>query len=160
MYTYIYFFLFIYFFPVWKSPFPPFSSWFSREENRFQERAITEDDIKRAKKQGKLSLSIHLNGDEDTNDVKDEINWWGDRLKEAFEQLEVGEVIEKGTEDRRVEVELRGSETMGPEIKKWMKGHDYFREKEQQSTDMKEWRKKHGYSWDEKHRPHRVLFTL
>ena len=55
---------------------------------------------------------------------------------------------------------MRGSEKMGPEIKKWMKGHDYFREKEQQSTDMKEWRKKHGYSWEEKHRPHRVLFTL
>ena len=57
-----------------------------------------------------MSLSIHLNGIEDTNDVKDEISWWGGRLKEAFEQLEVGDVIEKGREDRRLEVELHGSE--------------------------------------------------
>ena len=86
-------------------------------ERRLQERAITEDDIKRAKKQGKLSLSIHLNGEEDTNDAKHEINWWGERIKESFEQLEVGEVIEKDTEDRRMQVELRGSENLGPEIK-------------------------------------------
>ena len=107
-----------------------------------------------------MSLSIHLNDEEDTNDAKHEINWWGDRLKEAFQKLEVGEVIEKGTEDRRVQVELRRSENLGPEIKEWLMGHDYFREKEQQSTDMKEWLKKHGYFWEENDRPHRVLFTL
>jgi hypothetical protein len=129
-------------------------------ERRIQERAITEYDIMRAKKQGNLSLSIHLNGEEDANGVKHEINWWGDRLKEAFQQLELADVIEKGTEDRRVQVELRGSEKSGPEIKEWLKEHDYFREKEQQSTDMKEWLKKHAYSWEEKDRPHRVLFTL
>jgi hypothetical protein len=65
----------------------------------------------RKMREGKLSLSIHLNGEEDSNDVKHEINWWGDRIKEAFQQLEVGEVIEKGTDDRRVQVELCGSET-------------------------------------------------
>ena len=36
---------------------------------RAQEQAITEDDIKRAKRQGKMSLSIHLNDEEDTNDL-------------------------------------------------------------------------------------------
>ncbi len=84
---------------------------------RAQERAITKDDLRRTKTRGKMSLSIHLNGEEDTNDGKDEINWWGDRLKEDLQQLEVGEVIEKGKEDRRVQVELRGSENRGPEIK-------------------------------------------
>ena len=49
---------------------------------------------------------------------------------------------------------------MGPEIKEWLKEHDYFREKKQQSTDMNEWLKQHGYSWEEKDRQHRVLFTL
>jgi hypothetical protein len=127
---------------------------------RAQKRAITEDDIKRTKRQGKISLSIHLNGEEDKNDVNDEINWWADRLKEAFQQLEVGEVIEKGAQDRRVLVELRGSENVGPEIKEWLKEHNYFREKKQQGADMKEWLKQHGYSWEEKDRPHRVLFTL
>jgi hypothetical protein len=49
---------------------------------------------------------------------------------------------------------------MGREIKGWLKEHNYFREKEQQSTDMNEWLKQHGYSWEEKDRQHRVLFTL
>jgi hypothetical protein len=93
-------------------------------------------------------------------DVKHEINWWGERIKESFEQLELGDVTEKGTEQRRVQVELRGSEKRGPGIKGWLKEHDYFREKEQQSTDMKAWLKQHGYSWEEKHRPHCLLFTL
>jgi len=53
-----------------------------------------------ALREGKMSLSIHLNGEEDTTEVKEEIRWWGDRLKEAFGQLEVGEVNEKGTEHR------------------------------------------------------------
>jgi RNA recognition motif-containing protein len=127
---------------------------------RCQERVITERDIKEAKAQGKMSLSIHLNGIEDTNGVKDEIIWWGGRLKEAFEQLEVGEVIQKGREDRRLEVELHGSENFCPAIKEWLKGHDYFREKEQQSADMKEWLNEHGYMWEEKERRNRVLFTL
>jgi len=127
---------------------------------RIAERAITEDDIRRTKARGKMSLSIHLNGEEDTNDGKDEINWWVGRLKEELQQLEVGDVIEKGKEDRRVQVELRGSENRGPEIKEWLKGHNYFREKHQQSTDMKEWLDQHGYSWEEKVRPHRLLFTL
>jgi predicted RNA-binding protein with RPS1 domain len=83
-------------------------------EHRIQERAITEYDIKRAKQQGKLSLSIHLNGEEDTNHAKHEINWWGERMKESFEQLELGDVTEKGMEHRRVQVEFRGSENMGP----------------------------------------------
>ena len=83
-------------------------------ERRIQERSITEDDIRRAKQQGKLSLSIHLNGEEDTGGAKDEINWWAGWLKEAFQDLEVGDVIEKGTQDRRVQVELRGSENKGP----------------------------------------------
>jgi hypothetical protein len=74
--------------------------------------------------------------------------------------LEMGEVIEKGTEDRRVQVELRRSENLGPEIKEWLKEHNYFREKEQQSTDMKEWQNQHGYSWEVKDRPYRVLLTL
>ena len=72
--------------------------------------------------------------------------------------MEVGEVIEKGTQDRRMQVELRRSENVGPEIKEWLKEHNYFREKKQQSTDMREWLKQHGYSWEDKHRPHRVLF--
>ncbi len=84
---------------------------------RIVERAITEYDVKRVKTEGKLSLSIHLNGEENTNDGKDEINWWGVRLKEELHKLEVGDVIEKGMEDRRVQVELRGSENMGPGIK-------------------------------------------
>ena len=124
------------------------------------ERAITEDDIRRAKRQGKLSLAIHLNGEEDTGGAKDEINWWAGWLKEAFQDLEVGDVIEKGTQDRRVQVELRRSENLGPEIKEWLKEHNYFKEKEQQSTDMKEWLNEHGYSWEDKDRSHRVLFTL
>ena len=107
-----------------------------------------------------MPKSIHLNGEEDTNDAKHEINWWGERIKESFEQLEVGEVIEKGTEHRRVQVELRGSENRGPKIKGWLKEHDYFMEKEQQSTDIKEWLNQHGNSWEVKYRPHRVLFTL
>jgi hypothetical protein len=49
---------------------------------------------------------------------------------------------------------------LGPEIKGWLKEHDYFREKEQQSLDMNEWLKHHGYSWEDKDRQHRVLFTL
>jgi hypothetical protein len=127
---------------------------------RIVENPITEHDIRMAKKQGKMSLSIHLNGEEDTNDAKHEISWWGERIKESFEQLELGDVTEKGTEDRRVQVELRGSENVGPEIKEWLKEHNYFREKKQQSTDMKEWLNQHGYSWEEKDRPHRVHFTL
>ena len=79
---------------------------------RFEERAIPEEVIKKAKAQGKMTLSIHFNGQEDTNDVKDQVSWWGDRLKEAFEQLEVGDVIEKGREDGRLEVELHGSEKL------------------------------------------------
>jgi hypothetical protein len=59
-----------------------------------------------------------------------------------------------------VQVELRRSENLGPEIKGWLKEHDYFREKEQQSLDMNEWLKHHGYSWEDKDRQHRVLFTL
>ena len=77
------------------------------------ERAIKDHDIKMAKRQGKMSLSIHLNGEEDTNDGKDEINLWGDRLKEELQQLEVGKVIEKGTQDHQVQVELRRSENLG-----------------------------------------------
>jgi len=103
------------------------------------ERAITEDDIRRAKRQGKMSLAIHLNGEEDTNDVKDEISRWGGRLKEAFAQVKEGEVIEKGMADRRMEVELHGSENLGPAMKEWLKEHNYFREKERQ---------------------HRLLFTM
>ena len=42
----------------------------------------------------------------------------GDRFKEEFEKLKVGDVIEKDTtEDRRVQVELHGIENMGPAIK-------------------------------------------
>ena len=33
-------------------------------------------------------------------DIK--INWWGGRIKETFEKLDVGDVTEKDTEDRRV----------------------------------------------------------
>jgi hypothetical protein len=89
---------------------------------RAQQRGIEEHAIKRAKARGKMSLSIHFNGDEDMNDVRDEITWWGGRLKEEFEKLKVGVVIEKGTtEDRRVQVELHGSENMGPAIKDWLK---------------------------------------
>jgi hypothetical protein len=44
-----------------------------------------------------MTLSIHFNGQEDTNDLKDEISWWSGQLKEAFEQLEVGDVVEKGS---------------------------------------------------------------
>jgi hypothetical protein len=51
-------------------------------------------------------LAIHLNGEEDTNDGKDEINWWEDRLKEAFQQLELGKVIEKGMQDRQVHIKI------------------------------------------------------
>ncbi len=103
------------------------------------ERGITEDDIRRAKRQGKMSLVIHRNGEEDTNGANDEISRWGGRLMEAFVRLEVGEVMEKGSVDRRVEVKLLGSENRGPEIKEWLKRHDYFSENERQ---------------------HRVLFTL
>jgi len=90
--------------------------------------------------------------------VKDEINWWGGRLKEAFEQLEVGEVIEKGTESGGSGI-AREREN-GPRNKEMDDLHDHFRRKKQQSTDMKKWLKKHGYSWEEKDRPHRVILTL
>jgi hypothetical protein len=126
---------------------------------RAQQRGIEEHAIKRAKARGKTSLSIHFNGDEDMNDVRDEITWWGGRLKEEFEKLKVGDVIEKGTtEDRRVQVELHGSENMGPAIKDWLKRNDYFREKWQQSTDVKECLKEQSFR--EKDRSRRVLFTL
>jgi hypothetical protein len=80
-------------------------------------------------------------------------------------------VIEKGKpKDRRVQMELDGSEKMGPRVKEWMTGHptfdikdwlqkhDYFGEKKQQSTDVKEWLKEHGHFWEERQR--RVLFKL
>ena len=89
---------------------------------RSEDRVIPEEDIKKTKAQGKLTLSIHFNDQEDTNDVKDEISWQGGRFKETFEQLEVGDVIEKGREDGRLEVELHGSEKLCSEIKEWLKG--------------------------------------
>jgi hypothetical protein len=58
---------------------------------------------------------------------------------EAFERLEVGEVMEKGSVDRRVEVDLLGSQYRGPAIKEWLKRNDYFSDNERQ---------------------HRVLFTM
>ena len=65
--------------------------------------------------------------EEDATEVKEEIRWWGDQLKEAVEQLEVGEVIEKGKpKDRRVQMELDGSEKMGQRRKEWMEGHTIF----------------------------------
>jgi hypothetical protein len=143
----------------------------THSKEQAQKRGISDPDIKRTKAEGKMSLSIHLNGEEDTNKAKAEIRWWGDRLKESFEQLEVGEVIEKGKQkDRRVQMEMDGSEKMGPRVKEWMKGHptfdikdwlqkhDYFGEKKQQSKDVKEWFKEHGYFWEERQR--RVLFKL
>jgi hypothetical protein len=85
-----------------------------------------------------MSLSIHLNGKEETNDVKDEICQWGDRLKQAFEQLVVGGVIEKGKpEDRRLQMELHKSEKMGPRIKEWLKKQDYFRVERQRRVIFK-----------------------
>jgi hypothetical protein len=126
---------------------------------RAQQRGIKEHAIKRAKARGKMSLSIHFNGDEDMNDVRDEITWWGGLLKEEFDKLKVGDVIEKGTtEDRRVQVEVHGSENMGPAIKDWLKRNDYFREKWQQSTDVRECLKEQSFR--EKDRSRRVLFTL
>jgi hypothetical protein len=87
-------------------------------KRRLEERDITLDDVRRAKRQGKMLFCILLNVQEDPKDAKDEINWWVDRLKEVFEKLEVGDVTEKGpSEDRRVQVELRGSENRGPATK-------------------------------------------
>jgi hypothetical protein len=107
-------------------------------KERALQRKITEQGIKMVKAQGKMSLSIHLKGKEETNDVKDEISRWGERLKQAFEQLVVGEVIEKGQpEDRRLQMELHRSEKMGPQIKEWLKKHDYFREERQRRVIFK-----------------------
>ena len=109
-------------------------------KERALEREITEHDIKRVKAQGSMSLSIHLHGKEETNDVKDEISRWGDRLKEAFEQLVVGEVIEKGkTKDRRLQMELHRSEQIGPRIKEWLKKHGYFSKERQRRVIFKLW---------------------
>jgi hypothetical protein len=51
-----------------------------------QKRGISDLNIKRAKTEGKMSYSIHLNGEEDTNEAK-EIRTWGDCLKKAFEHM-------------------------------------------------------------------------
>jgi hypothetical protein len=45
----------------------------SREQA--QKRGITDSDIKRAKAESKMSLSIHLNGEEDKNEAKDSSTW-------------------------------------------------------------------------------------
>jgi hypothetical protein len=57
----------------------------THSKEQAQKRGISDPDIKRAKAEGKMSLSIHLNGDEDTNESRSEIRWWGDRLEETFE---------------------------------------------------------------------------
>jgi hypothetical protein len=99
----------------------------SREQAK--KREITKDDIQTAKAEGKMSLSIHLKGKEDASESKEEIRWWGNKLKEEYKELEMGEVIEKGNPNHRhVQMELDGIEKMGPEIKEWLQKHDYFRE--------------------------------
>ena len=77
------------------------------------ERDIETREVQRAKKEGRISLAIRFAGDEHSNKQATETAAleWGARVTAEFEGLQMGEVKTRGApEDRRIEVEIRGSE--------------------------------------------------
>ena len=93
------------------------------------ERDIETREVQRAKKEGRISLAIRFAGDEHSNKQATETAAleWGARVTAEFEGLQMGEVKTRGApEDRRIEVEIRGSEKVARRVKEWLKNESYF----------------------------------
>jgi hypothetical protein len=94
---------------------------------RQTERDIESSEIKRAKAQGRISLAIRFAVDETKEAAETDAHDWGVKLTEVFEGLQIGDTQIRGTPgNRRIEVQIRGSEKLARRIKEWLKDNSYF----------------------------------
>ena len=94
---------------------------------RQKERDIETSEIKRAKRQGCISLAIGFTGEENKEAAGIDAHDWGAKLTAGFDGLQMGDAkIRGGLGYRRIEVEIRGSENMTRQVKQWLNNNAYF----------------------------------
>ena len=102
-------------------------------EQRKLERDISDEEIQQAKRSGRISgrmlIALHFGADGERSQAEENIRTWGERITQAFPELQIGGTIHKGGRGNpRVELELVESAARTRELKYWLKDQGYFTE--------------------------------
>ena len=76
-----------------------------------------------------MLIALHFGADGERSQAEENIRTWGERITQAFPELQIGGTIHKGGRGNpRVELELVESAARTRELKYWLKDQGYFTE--------------------------------
>ena len=92
-------------------------------------RDISNEEIQQAKRSGRMLIALHFGADGERSQAEENIRTWGERITQAFPELQIGGTIHKGGRGNpRVELQLVESAARTRELKYWLKDQGYFTE--------------------------------